>query len=62
MKPGDPDSVVRYAKEIQPELAKIWEMLGLTDAHDLLLKLTGMLDEHPEGWDGDCACLSCLNS
>lgn len=26
-----------------------------------LLKLTRLLDEHPEGWDGPCECATCMS-
>lgn len=36
------------------------EMTGLKEEKEGLLKLTRLIDEHPEDYDGPCECQSCM--
>ncbi len=48
-------------ENIHTFVTEIETQLGLEAQHHQLMKLTGMLDEHPEGWDGECACKECMS-
>lgn len=40
--------------------SRISEMTGLEASHELMLELTRLLDEHPDGWEGACECSDCM--
>ncbi len=48
--------------KIHAAVGQIEEILGLAKKHDLLMELTGLLEEHPDGWEGDCICPDCLRN
>lgn len=52
--------VKRDAGDCIAAASAISQQLGLDDAHELMMELTRLLDEHPEGWEGDCECKSCV--
>lgn len=54
------DRVHKWARDIAIDVWDIREQLGFHTHEDLLIKLTMMLDEHPEEWDGPCMCKMCL--
>ena len=33
----------------------------IAQERDMLLEMTKMLDEHPEGYDGPCLCKMCMS-
>lgn len=56
------ETIKARAENIHTFAAEIEEQLGIADKHRDLMKLTAMLDEHPEGWSGDCACRECMST
>ena len=56
---GDP-KVKTLAGDCMAAVGRINESLGLNAAHELMLELTRMLDEHPEEWQGACECPECV--
>ena len=55
----DPNAILL---EIENLIIEMQDLLGLTAKDDLLKELTGMLDEHPDGWEGDCYCTTCIEA
>ena len=54
--------IKEHAVDCMAAVTRINERLGLNAAHELMLELTRMLDEHPEGWQGDCECVTCMDN
>lgn len=52
--------IKEFASDCMTAAKRISEQLGLNEAHELIMELTRMLDDHPEAWEGDCECRSCL--
>ncbi len=56
------DAIKGYTEDIMRDANAINESFGRNVEHRKIMELTGMLNEHPEGWDGECGCKTCLNS
>ncbi len=54
------EKVHEWARDVVIASLEIRKILGLAAAHDRLIELTMLLDEHPEKWDGPCWCQSCI--
>lgn len=46
-------------KKIMVANTSIGDLTGANAQHALLMEITGMMDCHPEGWEGDCNCNEC---
>ncbi len=51
---------ISSAIKIEELTSTIDKMLGLAAKHGLIIELSSLLDEHPEGWEGPCECKSCI--
>ena len=52
----------KWAEEIYEAATRIYCAIGLNGRDSLMMELSGKLQEHPEGWEGECFCVECLNS
>ena len=56
------DDIQRHLDIVDAALMKMRVMTGLADEYEKRLALTRLLDEHPEGYEGDCECTTCLDA
>jgi len=59
---SDHERIKACTENIHVFASDIEIQMGLAAQHNKLVKLTTMLDEHPEGWDGECHCQTCRES